>query len=239
MTKLRRLSVGATWSRRFANFLETCRGSTFNRWARTCRRLIFQILRSSSLKRSADTGVGFSDATRAWRLRRPMSGKHAAMRFETNTRGSFSIVVSEEQMRPRAFSASAISSSISLLKKRRNLPASFARVDGLAAPLLIVTVEDEVTGTGALVHRLIFGVTEKEGQVEILRDWELLQVLNALAPRSSPGAMSKALESRPVVERLKKAFDANLSAHAPTLHRPVSWPEMLLIPETQTETKLT
>jgi hypothetical protein len=122
------------------------------------------------------------------------------------------------------------------LEEARNLPVSFACVSGLASPLLIVAVEDEVTGTGALVHRLIFGVTEKEGQVEILRDWELLQVLNALAPRSSPGAMSKALESRPVVERLKRAFDAHLSARAPTLHRPVSWPEMLLISETQMET---
>jgi hypothetical protein len=50
----------------------------------------------------------------------------------------------------------------------------------LTAPLLIVTVEDEVTGTGALVHRLIFGVTEKDWRVEIFRDWELLQVLNTL-----------------------------------------------------------
>jgi hypothetical protein len=124
------------------------------------------------------------------------------------------------------------------LEEGRSLPATFTRVDGLTAPLLIVTVEDEVTGTGALVHRLIFGVTEKDGRVEIFRDWELLQVLNTLVPRSSPGALSKAMESRPVVEHLKMAFDANLFAHAPTLHRPVSWPEILLIPETQTEAKL-
>jgi hypothetical protein len=38
-----------------------------------------------------------------------------------------------------------------------------------------------------------------------------------------------------VVERLKRAFDAHLSARAPTLHRPVSWSEMLLISETQME----
>jgi hypothetical protein len=104
-------------------------------------------------------------------------------------------------------------------------------VDGLTAPLLIVTVEDEVTGTGALVHRLIFGVTENEGKAAVLRDWELLQVLNTNLSRSSPGAIPKTMEAGATVEHLKKAFDADLSAHAPTLRRPVSWAEMLLVPQ--------
>jgi len=119
------------------------------------------------------------------------------------------------------------------LDEARNLPSSFACVDGLVAPLLVVTVEDEVTGTGALVHRLIFGITEKEGKAEVLRDWELLQVLNAHLPKSSPGGATVDLDAGPTVERLKKAFDADLSLHAPTLHRPVSWSEMLLIPNLQ------
>ncbi len=119
------------------------------------------------------------------------------------------------------------------LNEAQNLPSSFACVDGLVAPLLVVTVEDEVTGTGALVHRLIFGVTEKEGKVEVLRDWELLQVLNAHLPKSSPGSATVDLEAGPTVERLKKAFDTDLSLHAPTLHRPVSWSEMLLLPNLQ------
>jgi hypothetical protein len=79
---------------------------------------------------------------------------------------------------------------------------------------------------------LIFGVTEKEGKAEVLRDWELLQVLNANLPKSS-GSATVDLEAAPTVERLKKAFDADLSSHAPTLHRPVSWSEMLLIPNLQ------
>jgi len=125
------------------------------------------------------------------------------------------------------------------LVEARNFPASFACVDGLTAPLLIVTVEDEVTGTGALVHRLIFGVTEKEGKAAVLRDWELLQVLNTNLSRSSSGAIPRIMEGGATVERLKKVFDADLSAHAPTLRRPVSWPEMLFIPGVQPETKLT
>jgi Helicase conserved C-terminal domain len=115
------------------------------------------------------------------------------------------------------------------LEEARSLPASVAFVEGIAAPLLIIAVEDEVTGTGSLVHRLIFGLTEKDGKLVILRDWELLQALNAISP---PKITFNALESGRAAEvsRLKQGFDADLSSHAPTLHRPVSWSEMLLLP---------
>jgi len=116
------------------------------------------------------------------------------------------------------------------LEDAQGVPARLARVDGLCSPLLIMTVEDEVTGTGTLVHRLIFGVMEKETKIEILRDWELLQALNALTLRSSPSDPSVNEDIEPLLERLKRAFDANLSCHATMLRRPVSWPEMLLLP---------
>jgi len=121
------------------------------------------------------------------------------------------------------------------LEEARNLPVSFACVSGLVAPLLIVTVEDEVTGTGALVHRLIFGVTEKQGLVEVLRDWELLQLLNSCSPKSAQLVGTTDLDAQSTVECLKRAFDAELSTHAPTLHRPTSWSEMLLIPDGRAE----
>jgi ERCC4-related helicase len=116
------------------------------------------------------------------------------------------------------------------LDEARNLPVGVTLVEGIAAPLLIVSVEDEVTGTGSLVHRVIFGITEKEGKFAVLRDWELLQVLNAIAPKSSPESVPTTVQKGSEVDRLKRAFDAELSDHAPTLHRPVSWPEMLLLP---------
>jgi hypothetical protein len=125
------------------------------------------------------------------------------------------------------------------LQEARNLPATFACADGLAAPLLIVAVEDEVTGTGALVHRLIFGVTETEGNIDVLRDWELLRVLNTVLPRSPSKDAPAAIEVEEMVGRLKKALDADLATHAPTLHMPNSWPEMLLVPFLQMETKET
>ena len=119
------------------------------------------------------------------------------------------------------------------LDEARNLPVGVTLVEGIAAPLLIIAVEDEVTGTGSLVHRLMFGITEKEGKFAVLRDWELLQVLNAIAPRSSPEYVRMAVQMGSEVDRLKQAFDADLSGHAPTLHRPVSWPEILLLPSAQ------
>jgi hypothetical protein len=96
--------------------------------------------------------------------------------------------------------------------------------------LLVVTVEDEVTGTGALVHRLIFGITEKGGKAEVLRDWELLQLLNTFLLKNSANNSTVDLEPGRTIERLKSAFDANLSSYVSTLQRPVSWSEMLLIP---------
>lgn len=118
------------------------------------------------------------------------------------------------------------------LDDARDLPARFACVAGLSAPLLIVTVEDEVTGTGSLVHKLIFGVMEKAARIEVLRDWELLQVANTLAVKGPLGAGTATEGAEAVIERLKQAFDAGLSAHVSTLRRPVSWPEMLFLPGT-------
>ena len=117
------------------------------------------------------------------------------------------------------------------LDDAHDVPVRVASVDGLSGPLLIMAVEDEVTGTGSLVHRLIFGVAEKEYKIEILRDWELLQVTNVLTLKSPLGTVP-ATGAEATVERLKQAFDANLSSHASTLRRPVSWPEMLLLPST-------
>jgi hypothetical protein len=84
-----------------------------------------------------------------------------------------------------------------------------------------------VTGTGALVHRLIFGATKKDGKLVIMRDWELLQILNTITPPKTVSKFSFA-DSFAETERLKQEFDADLSRHAPTLRRPVSW--LLLLP---------
>jgi len=119
------------------------------------------------------------------------------------------------------------------LGEARDLPVRIAAVEGIAAPILIVSVEDEVTGTGSLVHRLIFAVSEAGGRPVLLRDWELLLVLNGLKSKSVDVEPAQDLTARALtatVERLATAFAAELSDHAPAFRQPTSWPEMLLVP---------
>ena len=121
------------------------------------------------------------------------------------------------------------------LDEARILPISLAEIEELPAPLLIVSVEDEVTGTGAMLQSLIFGITERAGDIVILRDWELLDSLNSIALKraaSAPNGCQDLASARTVTSRLKDGFDLHLSAHAPALVRPTSWSELLLIPTT-------
>ena len=118
------------------------------------------------------------------------------------------------------------------LEEAHDVTARVAAVEGLSGPILVMAVEDEVTGTGSLIHRLIFGVMEKEEKIEILRDWELLQITNTFSVKSYAGVVPPAVGAEAVIERLKQVFDADLAAHVPTLRRPVSWSEMLFIPIT-------
>lgn len=116
------------------------------------------------------------------------------------------------------------------LQEARTRSANLAHVNGLQSPLLIVSVEDEVTGTGTLVHRLVFGIRENQGKVEVLRDWELLQFINTLTPGVVPdGAGIEQDDPKALVERFKGYFDSGLPDYAPTLRRPVSWSEILLL----------
>ena len=119
------------------------------------------------------------------------------------------------------------------LDEARNLPVRFTALEGIPAPILVVSVEDEVTGTGSLVHRLIFGVTDVDGRPAPMRDWELLQRLNDVAfkgaAREPEHGMTTA-ECAAAADRLRNAFESKLPAHAPTLRRPVCWPEMLFVP---------
>ena len=119
------------------------------------------------------------------------------------------------------------------LDEARELSVRAAEVEGIDGPVLVVSVEDEVTGTGSLVHRLIFGISEAGGRSELLRDWELLLVLNRLRfkhRRVEPVEDVSVPELTATVERLATAFAATFPAPVPAFRRPISWPEVLLIP---------
>jgi hypothetical protein len=108
-----------------------------------------------------------------------------------------------------------------------------ASVEGLNHPFLVFSVEDEVTGTGASVNRVVLAVTEHAGEVVVLRDWELLIKLNQLSVKS--GAVPQIPnDSWPeeTVSRFKVFLEGKLRQHVPAMIRPVAWPEMLLMPNT-------
>lgn len=89
------------------------------------------------------------------------------------------------------------------------------RVRGLTGALVLVNVEDEVTGTEATVHRIVVGakITE-EGAKTMLKDWEALLRLNDLealtteVPPPSPSELTRVREliewvpSQPLLEAL-------------------------------------
>ncbi len=116
------------------------------------------------------------------------------------------------------------------LEEAQDLPVNLTCIDGLKTPILVLKVEDEVTGTGAIVDSLIFGITEKEKEIKVLRDWELLKVLNSLTTKTAPEGVPEGLKTEALAERMRASFDDDISDHVPEMKRPVSWPEVLFIP---------
>ena len=101
--------------------------------------------------------------------------------------------------------------------------------------MLIASIADEVTGQGLSIQRIVVGAWyNAQGELQLLRDWELLQKLNTLGrsdmansveiERSQLGALCKKLIS---------AIGSEASAIAESMVRPVVRGEMLLLPEPQ------
>lgn len=115
-----------------------------------------------------------------------------------------------------------------------DLDVRVAEVVGLTGPLLVVSVEDQVTGTGSPAHRLILGVRENNGERQVLRDWELLRTLNERGSRVTGGELSPVAWTAPslssLVDGWVREVDAAGAGRAAGMQLPVSWPEMLLLP---------
>ena len=109
--------------------------------------------------------------------------------------------------------------------------ALFARVKGLSGPLLIALAEDEITGTGATVHRVILGIDgSPERGVSCLRDWELLSRLNELQP-SSEAASGPSVDEVTAIRCLIDNLLTKASQLALPFRRPRFTPVMAMLPE--------
>ena len=92
------------------------------------------------------------------------------------------------------------------LDEARDLRVCVARVDGISVPILIVSVEDEITGTGSLASQVVFGIIEQTGKISVMRDWELLQELNTLAYRRAQNGIFPTLQVESEVTPLEECF---------------------------------
>ena len=125
------------------------------------------------------------------------------------------------------------------LAEALDLDVRMAEVRGLGDPLLVISVEDQVTGASAQAQRLVFGVREQDGELVVRRDWELLKMLNERRARRTAGGARGPIEAvrayAPLVDDWLKRFDAGHFGRAAGMRRPVGWPEMLLLPVAEAE----
>jgi superfamily II DNA or RNA helicase len=126
------------------------------------------------------------------------------------------------------------------IEDARDRQVRLAVLAGLERPLLVVTVEDEITGAGGTTRRLIFGVKQTEDKVAVLQDWELIGLLNELFSRRltataipvDEGAVQAADDQAAML--LAGIRDA-MPSTANIFVRPVARAEMLLLPRVSTQ----
>lgn len=115
--------------------------------------------------------------------------------------------------------------------------AFLIRCSRLEAPLLVATISDEVTGHGQTVSSIVIGAwRDAKGEVQVLRDWELLLQLNRI------GSVDASLELPPLKAEDLEKLAAELEGHivkladelAEGMTRPAVRGELLLIPDRQT-----
>ena len=113
------------------------------------------------------------------------------------------------------------------------IEAPVARVQGLSSPLFVVGIEDQVTGQRRPVARLLFGASFEDGEVRVLRDWELLRRLNSIRARTDD-ALASAQPSTPaerrVHEDLLAALEPNALSLADEFTHPILVQEAFLLP---------
>lgn len=107
------------------------------------------------------------------------------------------------------------------------------RCTRLDRPLLVATISDEITGQGQTVNRIVIGVTrDQDGGFVVLRDWELLQVLNGLG-RSDAGVAQAEVNSGNLVI-MKQAFSRHAEEAVPSIAEGMTKPmvraELLILP---------
>lgn len=108
-----------------------------------------------------------------------------------------------------------------------------AEVPGLARPLLILGVEERLTGVARPLARLIFALEDGEEGPVLLRDWQLLKALNGLHSRwrvspAEPGRPPSQMQA--TLERLMSAAAVEVLPLDGEFDHPTVVLEALLLP---------
>jgi len=123
------------------------------------------------------------------------------------------------------------------IEDARDLPVRLSVLGELDTPLLVVTVEDEITGTGGTARKLIFGVRQEGENVSVLQDWELIEFLNDLVSRKPtfngpPSNEDIAQLASDQTTKLLAAIRNVMPKTASFFIRPIARAEMLFLPQT-------
>ena len=105
-----------------------------------------------------------------------------------------------------------------------------SRARGISAPLLVAQVEDEITGTGATVHRIVVGIEGTGDAATVLRDWELLVRLNEMTPAENATLLATPIE-RSVLDVLCRKLAADVVVSDLPFRRPKLRRIIALFPE--------
>jgi len=74
------------------------------------------------------------------------------------------------------------------LHQSARLPGRVCVLDGMATPLMVFEIASRVTDVAPSARRAIVGVSGWEGAFRLLRDWEILRLLNQSVLRAEPHA---------------------------------------------------
>jgi superfamily II DNA or RNA helicase len=111
--------------------------------------------------------------------------------------------------------------------------AYLAHCARLEAPLLVARIADEVTGQGHSIQRIVVGAWRgSDGEVHLLRDWELLLKLNTIGRSDLVKPVAVDREALGALrDDLLRAVEAEARTIAEAMIRPKVHAEMLLLPE--------
>lgn len=110
------------------------------------------------------------------------------------------------------------------LDQADRLPAVLSFIEGMETPILLLLASDRVTDGGAHVRRSAIGVINGSTGPLVIRDWEVLQLLNRLNVPRTPSAKGRADVAQ--VQRWVQEARTAAEAHLPQLDLPFSVPEL-------------